>query len=97
MAASKTKRPPTFFESLLPLILISLFLGVGYGIYRLKAEILLITAAFCSGLIALNLGYTWKELEEGIVESISKAMPTKVSALFSTNKVISPVLWRNLI
>ncbi len=75
MAKTGEKRRPTFFEALLPLILMALFLGIGYGVFRLRAEILLIAAAFCSGLLALRLGYNWKELEEGIVESIAKAMP----------------------
>lgn len=75
MTETKAKRTPTFFESLLPLILIALFLGIGYGIFRLKAEILLIAAAFVSGLIALRLGYTWRDMEDGIVLSISKGMP----------------------
>jgi len=75
MADTKTKRKPTFFESLLPLICVALFLGIGYGIFKLKAEILLIAAAFVSGLIALGLGFTWRELEQGIVLSISKGMP----------------------
>jgi len=75
MSEKPSKRQPTFFVSLLPLIFIALFLGIGYGVFRLNAEILLIAAAFCSGLIALHLGYTWKELEQGIVESIAKAMP----------------------
>ncbi|MFZ5515273.1 MAG: Na+/H+ antiporter NhaC [Candidatus Zhuqueibacterota bacterium] len=75
MTSTSTKRKPTFFEALLPLNFIALFLGIGYGIFRLNAEILLIAAAFVSGLIALRLGYTWRELEEGIVVSISKAMP----------------------
>ncbi|NOZ61656.1 MAG: Na+/H+ antiporter NhaC [Calditrichaeota bacterium] len=75
MVKQRDKRQPTFFEALLPLILMALFLGIGYGVFRLRAEILLIAAAFCSGLIALRLGYNWKELEEGIVESIAKAMP----------------------
>jgi len=70
-----TKRKPTFFESLLPLIFIALFLGIGYGIFKLRAEILLIAAAFVSGIIALRLGYNWQELEQGIVTSIAKAMP----------------------
>jgi len=75
MTETKTKRQPTFFESLLPLICVALFLGIGYGIFKLKAEFLLIAAAFVSGLIALRLGYTWQELEQGIVLSISKGMP----------------------
>ena len=75
MPEIKSKRKPTFIESLLPLVIIALFLGIGYGVFKLKAEILLIAAAFVSGLIALRLGYNWKELEQGIVESISKGMP----------------------
>lgn len=75
MAVNRTQRQPSFFEALLPLLLIALFLGIGYGIFRLRAEILLIAAAFCSGLLALRLGFNWKELEEGIVDSITKAMP----------------------
>ena len=74
MSENKVRRQPTFFESLLPLICIALFLGVGYGIFRLRAEMLLIAAAFVSGLIALKLGYNWQELEQGIVKSISKGI-----------------------
>jgi len=75
MDSTTAKRKPTFFEALLPLIFIALFLGIGYGMFKLNAEILLIAAAFVSGLIALRLGYSWRDLEEGIVISISKAMP----------------------
>ena len=75
MPEIKSKRKPTFIESLLPLVIIALFLGIGYGVFKLKAEMLLIAAAFVSGLIALRLGYNWQELEQGIVASISKGMP----------------------
>lgn len=69
------KRTPTLFQSLIPIFSIALFLGVGYGIYQLRIEFLLIAAAAVSGIIALRLGYTYKEMEEGIVHSISKGMP----------------------
>ena len=75
MINSQKKREPSFLESLLPLISVAFFLGIGYGIFKLRSEILLIAAAFISGLIALRLGYTWHDLEQGIVMSISKAMP----------------------
>jgi len=68
-------RTPTLFQSLIPIFSIALFLGVGYGIYHLRIEFLLIGAAAVSGIIALRLGYTYKEMEEGIVHSISKGMP----------------------
>jgi NhaC family Na+:H+ antiporter len=48
---------------------------VGYGIYQIPAEVLLVIGGFFTGLIALYLGYTWKDMQEGIVESIQKALP----------------------
>jgi NhaC family Na+:H+ antiporter len=53
----------------------ALFLGVGYGMFQVRAEILLICSALVAGAIAWYLGYDWKMLEEGIVESIRQAMP----------------------
>jgi NhaC family Na+:H+ antiporter len=53
----------------------ALLLGIGYGYFRIKAEILLIGSALISGLIGMYLGYTWKEMQQGIVDSISQAMP----------------------
>jgi len=71
----ETKRTPTLFQSLIPIFSIAVFLGVGYGIFHFRIEFLLIAAAAVSGVLALWLGYTYKEMEEGIVHSISKGMP----------------------
>ncbi|MFP4547771.1 MAG: Na+/H+ antiporter NhaC [Fidelibacterota bacterium] len=69
------KKQPKLVYSIIPLIAMGLFLGVGYGVFQLKAEILLICSALIAGIIALLHGYSWKELETGIVESVSRAMP----------------------
>ena len=66
---------PTLLQSLTPLLAIALFLGVGYGVFRLRAEILLIAAAVVAALIARRLGYSYKEIEEGIIASMMKGMP----------------------
>jgi len=71
----KEKKKPSFIQSLTPLILIAIFLGLGYGVLRLKAEILLIASALVTGLIAVHLGYSYKEIEEGIISSMMKGMP----------------------
>ncbi len=68
-------KKPSFIISLIPLITIALFLGIGYGVYRISAEILLVGSAAVSGILARFLGYTWKELQTGIVDSIKSAMP----------------------
>ena len=73
--ASVEKTKPTFIQSLIPLFAIALFLGVGYGVFHLNAEVLLIAAAGVAGIIALRLGYNYKEIEEGILESMMKGMP----------------------
>jgi len=69
------KITPTFVQSLVPLFAIALFLGVGYGVFHLNAEILLIAAAGVAGTIALKLGYNYREIESGIIESMAKGMP----------------------
>ena len=52
-----------------------LFLGIGYGAFKIKAEVLLIASAAVAGVLARFLGNSWKDLETGIVESIRQAMP----------------------
>jgi NhaC family Na+:H+ antiporter len=69
------KRKPTFIESIIPLIGMGFLLGVGYGIYQLRPEILLICAAIVAGIIGSRLGYSFKEMEQGIIEALAKAMP----------------------
>ena len=69
------KLTPTLLQSLTPLMALALFLGVGYGVFHLNAEILLIAAATVAGIIALRLGYSYKDIESGIIESMMKGMP----------------------
>jgi NhaC family Na+:H+ antiporter len=61
--------------ALIPLLSMALLLGVGYGVYKIKAQILLVGAAFITGVMGLLLGFKWKDMERGIVDSIHKAMP----------------------
>jgi NhaC family Na+:H+ antiporter len=68
-------RPPRFGVALIPLIAMALLLGVGYGVYKIKAQVLLVAAASLTAVQGLALGFKWKDMERGIVESIHKAMP----------------------
>lgn len=73
------KKEPSLLLSLLPIILLVALLASNVVLYEGDSSYgpnqisLLVTAAF-AGLISLRLGYTWQELEEGIVNSISSAM-----------------------
>src|SRR5512139_3943789 len=68
-------RRPSFGVALIPLISMALLLGVGYGVYRIKAQILLVAAATVTAFLGLVLGFKWQDMERGIVESIRKALP----------------------
>lgn len=68
-------KQPSLVISLIPLITMGLLLGIGYGVFKIKAEVLLIASAAIAGVLAKFLGVPWKELEQGIVESIKQAMP----------------------
>jgi len=68
-------RRPSLGVALIPLIAMALLLGVGYGVYKIKAQILLVAAATITAFLGLLLGFKWRDMERGIVESIHKAMP----------------------
>ena len=73
--SNNTKKKPTFIQSLIPLFAIAILLGGGYGYLKLDIEVLLIAAAAVAGLIALQLGYNYKEIQDGILEAMMKGMP----------------------
>jgi NhaC family Na+:H+ antiporter len=86
---NEERRRPTTLEAFLPFVFMALLVGVGYGVFRLRIEVLLIAAAAVAGLVAIRLGYTWEELQSGIIEGIAKALPAVlilvcVGALIST-------------
>jgi NhaC family Na+:H+ antiporter len=66
---------PSFGVSLIPLIAMGLLLGVGYGVYKIRPQVLLVAAAFITGCMGLILRFKWEDMERGIVDSIHKAMP----------------------
>jgi NhaC family Na+:H+ antiporter len=73
--APASGRPPKFGIALIPLVAMALLLGVGYGVYKIKAQVLLVAAAAITATMGLALGFKWKDMERGIVDSIHKAMP----------------------
>lgn len=69
------RRQPGLLLASLPLAAMALLLGVGYGAFHLQVQVLLIAAAAVAGLAGWRLGYSWEEMQAGIVESVRKALP----------------------
>lgn len=74
-----THQKPGLFQSLIPIIflIVALFINVRiFGDASLDGsnQMILILSAGVASLVALKLGYSWKEIRGGIVKSISSAM-----------------------
>ena len=56
---SDTKRKPTIFQAMFPILAMLIILGVGIGFLGLPAEPLIVLAAVVSGIQAGILGYSY--------------------------------------
>ncbi|MFZ2053383.1 MAG: Na+/H+ antiporter NhaC [Candidatus Aminicenantales bacterium] len=68
-------KTPALGVAVLPIIAMALLLGIGYGVYQIRPQVLLIAAAFLTGCLGFLLKFRWEDMQKGIVESIGKAMP----------------------
>lgn len=69
------KLKPTTLQAVSPLAVMIILLTVGVGIFKLRAEPIILICASFAAIIALRLGYTWEELQKGIIEKIASALP----------------------
>lgn len=67
-------REATLPEASLPLAAAALLLTIGYGLLGINVEILLVTSAVIAGLVGLRLGYTYKEMQDGINATLHKSL-----------------------
>lgn len=69
---SETKRKPTIFQAMFPILAMLIILGVGIGFLGLPAEPLIVLAAVVSGIQAGILGYSYDEIMKEIATKIAK-------------------------
>ncbi|MBR8464561.1 Na+/H+ antiporter NhaC [Campylobacter sp. faydin G-24] len=72
---SNDKRKPTFTQSVMPILVMILGLAIGVGYLKLKVEPIILISALVAGFIAWRIGYSYKDLEAGIIEKISSSLP----------------------
>lgn len=68
------KKKPSFILAITPIVVLLLLLGIGYGVFHLRAEPLLLIAATIAAIIGKSLGVSWEEMQEGIVQTTAKSM-----------------------
>ena len=69
------KRKPNLFEAFSPIVVMLLLLAIGFGVFDLNPEPLLILSSVYAGFIALRIGLSWSDMMDGIQEKVSQAMP----------------------
>ena len=69
------KRKPNLFEAFSPIVVMLLLLAIGFGVFDLNPEPLLILSSVYAGFIALRIGMSWSDMMDGIQEKVSQAMP----------------------
>lgn len=67
-------RKPKVWEALIPVLALVAFLSTSILLFEASPHIPLIAATIVAALMALRLGYTWKDLEEGVVNTIKMSM-----------------------
>jgi NhaC family Na+:H+ antiporter len=68
-------RTPSLLMSLIPIMSIVLLLGIGCGMLKFEPAPMMIVSAFVAGIIAWLHGFTWKDMQTGIIQKISDSMP----------------------
>lgn len=69
------RRAPTLVHSLVPLLGTALLVGLGFGVWGIRLELLLLTATALTACLARSLGVTWREMQAAIVQSILQGLP----------------------
>ena len=75
MKEGKVKREATLFEALIPILVLIGVLVPAIMIYEESPHIPIVIAAIASAIVAITrLGYTWNELEDGVLKTINMGM-----------------------
>ncbi|MGJ0847231.1 Na+/H+ antiporter NhaC [Tissierella praeacuta] len=71
----RVKKKPTFIQGFFPILFMVISLTLGVGVLKIRTEPIIIISAFVAGIIAWRLGYSWEEMQAGVIEKIARALP----------------------
>ena len=73
---TRERKVPSLALSLVPLIGLIFFLGVGYGKFRFPTQVCMLCAAAVAAVVAWVCGLSWDDMMDGIREKISASLPS---------------------
>ena len=54
---------------------LAVFVGLGHGWFSYRIEAMLLSGTILAAISGWFLGFSWKEMEEGIIDALGTAMP----------------------
>lgn len=67
------KRQPSFVIAILPILVMAVVMGVGFGIFRYSVEVLLLVCSFFTVVLGMFYGTTWNEIADSVSEKIGQS------------------------
>ena len=67
-------RMPSLIESLIPVVLLMIFLGISIIKFGASPHIPLIAGTAVAAIMAVRLGYGWQAIEDGLIHGITLAL-----------------------
>lgn len=71
----QTKKQPSLFVALIPVLSMVILLSLGYMLFDLPPEPLIIISTVIAGLVAVYLGYSFDEIMASVSDKIGRVMP----------------------
>mgnify|MGYP001007727965 CR=1 FL=1 len=68
-----TKKTAPFSVAVLPMLIMAVILGIGFGKFRYSVEVLLLICSFITVIIAMFYGTTWNEIAKAVSEKKGKS------------------------
>lgn len=74
MVKQREKRDPYFWEALISILGLVLFISLAILRYETDAHVPILLGVFIAAIIGLRAGYSWKEIETGMLDGITNSL-----------------------
>lgn len=74
MATKREKRDPYLWESLISILGLIVFISLAILRYESDAHVAILLGVFVAAVIGLRAGFSWKEIETGMLDGITNAL-----------------------
>lgn len=92
----KTLKKPTLAQSVIVLLALVFFVSIGYGVFKLELQVMLLCTAAFTAFMAMSLGMNWQTIERAISERIVKVM-SAVYIMFTVGALIATFIFSGTI